>query len=160
MYRARNSIELSKYFPPMNEPLMSTPTNMTSRPGAGGAAGCGFAKPNSDVTSTVAQSARMSGRLAGPGLDHARALELENERTRVLEIAHAAERQLEQMPVGREHRDEVEGGRHHLHRRNQEAVEQALTLRRHPLELLAQPGGETVGEQAREPRRAVVGSSI
>src|SRR5262245_44280220 len=136
MYLARNSIELSKYLPSMNEPLMSTPTNMTSRPGAGGVAALGGAAPQlkSEPIRMVPPSARLPGRLSGPHLGEARGLERGDQRAGILEVAHAAQRQIEQVAAGRQHGDEVERRRHHLHGRHQEAVEQPLALGGHPLE--------------------------
>src|SRR5262245_43143667 len=147
----------------MNEPLMSTPTNMTRR-GASSGAGCavfaaGFAAslpapgtasqpaaasasaPTAEAT-TSERSARMSGCL----LLEVGIQQLAGERAGVLEVGDTLERQLQQVPVRRQEREEVERRRHQLHGRHEERVQQSLSLLAHPLELVPELREEVVGE--------------
>src|SRR5436190_23621704 len=124
----------------MNEPLMSTPMNMTSRgvgtsgafapwpPSFGRPLKCGIEFEEQLVASSAMVriailSARMSGHLLV-----ARVAQLRLERAGVLEVLDAVEREVEQMPVRAQHGDEVERRRDHLHRRHDERVEQLLAL--------------------------------
>src|SRR5689334_17892744 len=116
----------------MNEPLMSTPTNRTRRPGTG--AGTLLACRGTGATSTAAASTasrvRMSGRLPGTGV-----VELRDQRARVLEVRDALERQVEEVAVRDQQGHEVERRGHQLHGRDEQGVEEPLALGVHPLEL-------------------------
>src|SRR5262249_50725083 len=120
----------------MNEPLMSTPMNMTSR---GAATSGALDEPLARLPRCLSESLeqlvdrsatvriamrrmRMSGHLLVRGV--VRIAQLALQRPRVLEVLDAVERELQQVPVRAQHRDEVERGRDHLHGRHEERVEQ------------------------------------
>src|SRR6266704_6154103 len=140
MYWPRNSIESSKSLEFMNEPLMSTPMNMTRRPAFGasaaslipaGTSAATHAGVRSIARRTARERVRMSGRLSGP-----RGAQLHGQGARVLEILHGVERQLQEVPISDEQRDEVDRGRDDLHRRHEERVQEALPFRADPLKFL------------------------
>src|SRR4029077_5224731 len=153
----------------MKEPLMSTPMNMTSRgAGASGALAGPFAKlprcliesleqlVDSSATVRIAiRSSRMSGHLLVGGIG--RVAQLALQRAGVLEVLDAVEREVQQVPVRAQHRDEVERGRDHLHGRHEERIQQLLALVAGPLELGPELVAEAVREQPELLRRVAVG---
>src|SRR6266511_4136679 len=142
----------------MNEPLMSTPMNITRRPRFAPAvwvspAGLPFtlssffsiwplarsatpfrSTPHPEAMSAAASTTNRSVRMSGHLLVGIRQLRLE--RAGVLEVADARERQVEHVPVRGQERDEVERGRHELHGRNEERVHQLLALLAGPRQLV------------------------
>src|SRR5258705_7501007 len=98
---------------------------------AAGTSAATHAGARSIAMRTATEMMRMSGRLPG-----ARVVQLHDQRSRVLEVPHGLKRQLEEMPIPDQERDEVDGRRHDLHRRYEERVEEALPPPAAPAELL------------------------
>src|SRR5439155_10879315 len=151
MYRARNSMESSKYLPSMKEPLISTPMKRTRRPAGGRSEPVGAAATPAErrtgarrVTRiTARERARMSGRLPD-----ARVVQLCDQQARVLEVLYLLKGQVDEVPVRDEERDEVERRRDNLHRRHEEGFQEALTFRANPLELIPELAREILGKES------------
>src|SRR5882672_2621325 len=141
----------------MNEPLMSTPMKRTRRPGWGAWAFEVLGNPGRSAATrvgarraamrTATEMMRMSGRLPG-----ARVAQLHDQRSRVLEVPYRLKRQLEEVPIPDQERDEVDCRRDDLHRGHEERVEEAFPLRAHPVKLLAELTGKALRE---EPERGL-----
>src|SRR5215510_2188748 len=94
----------------------------------------------------------MSGRLL-----HFRTAQLFSQCPGVLEITDALEGQLDEVSIADEQGDEVQRSGYDLHRRDEERVEEPLSLLADPRELLPELRGEILREERRHWRRAVRG---